>query len=122
MFTSQTSSLSTSQKTPLSNLSRIPSANAEQFYLPNLRITLSMSKMRKSATTKRDTFFTKTSSKPKKVFKCTTKPTFLDSEDQLKSISGDPRPILSNKMTPWLNKTFCNSSIFKDNKTEISTQ
>ena len=52
-------------------------------------------------------------SKHKNPFKCTTKLTSLVSEDQLKSISGDPRQTLNNKMTPWPNKTFYNSSIFK---------
>jgi len=49
-------------------------------------------------------------------------PTSLALEDQLKLISGDPRQILNNKMTPKPNKTFCNSLIFKDKITEITTQ
>jgi hypothetical protein len=79
----------------------------------SLRIISFMSKMRRSATTKKVTFSTRMSSKPKSQSKTTTRPTFLVSVDQSKLISGDPRQILSNKMTLWPNKTFCNSLIFK---------
>jgi len=80
----QTFSLSMFQNQQLLTNSKIPLANAEPFYPLNLKITSSMFKMRKSATIKKDTFYTRMSSKPRKVSRCTTKPTFLASEDQLK--------------------------------------
>ena len=89
------------------------SVNAVPFFQQSLRIISFMSRMRRSATTKKDTFYTRMLNKPKKVSRTIMRPTFLASEDQLKSISGDPRQILNNKMTPWPNKTFCNSLIFK---------
>ena len=113
MSTSQTSSLNTFQKQLLSTNLKTFSVNAVPFFQQSLRIISFMSRMRRSATTKKDTFYTRMWSKPKRVSRTIMKPTSLASEDQLKSISGDPRQILNNKMTPWPNKTFCNSLIFK---------
>jgi len=108
-----TSSSNTFQKPPLSTNLKTFSVNAVPSFQLSLRIISFMSRMRRSATTKKVTFSTRMSSKPKSQSRTTTRPTFLASVDQSKLISGDPRQILNNKMTLWPNKTFCNSLIFK---------
>jgi len=118
----QTSSLNTSQKQLLWTNSKISLANAVPFFQQSLRIISFMSRMRRLATTKRDTFYTRMWRWHRKVSRTTMRLTFSDSEDQLRLTSGDPRQILNNKMTLLLNKTFCNSLIFKDKITEITTQ
>jgi len=122
MSINQTSSLSTSQKQPLWTNSKISSANAVLFFQQSLRIISFTFRMRRLATTKKDTFYTRMWSKHRKVSRTTMRLTSLASEDQLKLTSGDPRQILNNKMTLWPNKIFCNSLIFKDKITEITTQ
>ena len=109
----QTSSLNTSQKQLLWTNSKISSANAVPFFQQSLRIISFMSRMRRLATTKRDTFYTRMWRWHRKVSRTTMRLTLSDSEDQLRLTSGDPRQILNNKMTLLLNKTFCNSLIFK---------
>ena len=84
MSINQTSSLSTSQKQPLWTNSKISSANAVPFFQQSLRIISFTFRMRRLATTKKDTFYTRMWSKHRKVSRTTMRLTSLASEDQLK--------------------------------------